>query len=115
MFYTLPPTSRLAAVYRAILPSNLRDRLYLVRQAIFRLLGLLTRPTPWILGGNTQSFGTATQGVNNPHLSNMEFPLNKEGVPTALEIVTPAIDSRPQPGIPERMFVGVPPREQLYL
>ena len=115
MFYTLPPSSRLAAVYRAILPSSLRDRLYLARQAILRPFGLLTRPTPWIFGGNAQASGASTLSVNNPNSSNIEFPLNNDGVPTASEIIIPAIDSRPQPGIPERMFVGDPPREQLYL
>lgn len=115
MFYTLPPTSRLAAVYRAILPSKLRDRLYLARQAILRRFGLLTRPTPGIFARTIQVSEAAVFGRNNPYSSNREFPLNKDGVPTASETIIPAIDSRPQPGIPERMFVGDPPREQLYL
>lgn len=99
--------SVLRVVYCGLLPVSVREPLYKLRHRILGAWNLDLQSYPYVL---PQAIPHSMQ-----ESASEQYPLNVEGLPTALASIVPPVDSRPQPGIPERMIVGNPPREQLYL
>jgi hypothetical protein len=104
-------------LYQAIVPAAVRAPLYSLRQHIFTHSGSTSSVQP----DSDADYGLVAQAPSDilPDESQVplpeRYPLNVEGIPTAPACLTPAVDSRPHQGLPERMMVGNPPREQLYL
>jgi hypothetical protein len=115
-------------LYQAILPATVRAPLYTLRRHILGVGAtpailpdsdsvsepspdLSTVADPCVVLGRTAEVPCSEPQIPVPE----EYPTNVDGIPTASECLTPAVDSRPHQGFPERMMVGNPPREQLYL
>jgi hypothetical protein len=103
-------------LYQSILPATVRAPLYTLRRhilaagatsAVLPDSDSVSQPSPNLnTGGQCSEFQKPFED---------EYPPNADGIPTASQCLTPAVDSRPHQGFPERMMVGNPPREQLYL
>ena len=108
-------------LYQAILPARVRAPLYSLRQHVFTHSG----STASVQSDSNPMPQPASDSLQQPIPDVLrddfqipvaeQYPLNADGIPTASECLTPAVDSRPHQGLPERMMVGNPPREQLYL
>lgn len=94
-------------LYRELIPASVRKPLYQLRHRVLGSLNYELQPYPYEI---PQAIPHSDSEPNGNR-----YRLNAEGIPTASASIVPAVDSRPQPGIPERMMVGNPQREQLYL